>query len=68
MDKKNTCTKELSAFMDYPPPPPPPKKNEKCFPPISFYQFIRTIAQGYKSGIKLTFTIARVTKMATKIG
>ena len=48
--------------------PPMRLKNENCFSPNSSYQFIRTMAQVYNSGIILTFTIAMITKMAAKIG
>ena len=43
-------------------------KNESCVSPISSNLLFRRIAQVLKSGIYLTFTVAIVTKMATKIG
>ena len=47
--------------------PPMRLKYKNCFSPICSFKFIRTIAIVYKSQITLTFTLAMVTKMATKI-
>ena len=59
------CVKELRALRGYFGPPLMPK-NEIRFSPNA--SIIRTMAQVYKSDISLTFTIARVAKMAVKIG
>ena len=64
----NAYAKGVRALRGYSPPPPMRPKHEKCFSQISSYSFIRTIAQVYKSGIASIFTVAMVTKMATKIG
>ena len=59
--------KELRALRGYFGPPMRPK-NEIRFSPNSSYRFIRTMTQVYKYDISLTFTVAMVTKMATKTG
>ena len=43
-------------------------KNKICSSQVSSYHFIRTIAKVLSSRIDSTFTVAMVTKMATKIG
>ena len=60
-------TKGVCALRGYFGPPMRPK-NEISFSPNSSYWFIRTMTQVYKSEISLTFTVAKVTKMATKTG
>ena len=62
-----TINKELRALRGYFGPPMRPK-NEIRFSPNSSHWYIRTMTQVYKSDISLTFTVAMVTKMATKIG
>ena len=48
--------------------PPMRSKNKSGSSQVSSYLFIRTIAKVLKSGIDLSFMVAIVTKMATKIG
>ena len=57
--------KELRALRGSFVPPRRPK-NEIRFSSNSYYWFIRTMNQVYKSDISLTFTFAMVTKMAIK--
>ena len=59
--KRGMCIKRL--FW-----PPYEAKNEIRFSLNSSYWFIRTMTKVYKSDISLTFTVAMVTKMATKTG
>ena len=59
--ERGTCIKRL--FW-----PPMRPKNEISFSQNSSYWFIRTMTQVYKSEISLTFTVAMVTKMASKTG
>ena len=59
--------KEVCALRGYF-GPPRRLTNKNCFSAFSSHWFIRAIAQVYISGIKLTFTVAMVTRKATKIG
>ena len=50
-------------------PPPPPEAKYKKNQPLVLISFnIRTITKVFKSQITLTFTVALVTKMASKMG
>ena len=57
--------KEVRALRGYFGPPLRPKHDIR-FSQNSSYLYIRTMGQVYKSDISLTFTVAMVTKIATK--